>query len=72
MNNEVKAMKKEIKKDDKAFIKTRVKHDNSIEVEIQKNPAKTVSGRILIILIVAGTALVPLAALIYALVTAFK
>lgn len=65
-------MDKKNKKDDKPFIKTRKRIDNSIEIELQKSPAKTIPGKILIYLVVGGMALVPLAGLIYLLGLAFK
>lgn len=52
------------------LIKTKVKADNSIEVEIKKNPGKTTTGKIVAWLIIAGTVLVPLAGLIYILIEA--
>ncbi len=50
------------------FIKTRKKFDNSIEIEMKKSPAETKVGKVTVALIVAGTVLVPLAALIYVIV----
>lgn len=43
----------------KPFVKTRTKIDNSVEVEFQKSPASTLWGKILIVVIVAGTILLP-------------
>lgn len=59
---------KKTKKDKKPFVKTRVKRDNSIEVEIQKSPAKTLLGKIFLILVVIGTVVVPVVALIYLMI----
>lgn len=56
----------------KKLVKTKVRHDNSIEVDFQKNPKDTLIGKILLYLIVAGTVLVPIAGLIYALIQATK
>jgi len=65
--------KKTNKKDtQKPMIQTKVKKDHSIEVAITKNPGKTLTGRIVAWLIIAGTVLVPLAGLIYLLVLASK
>lgn len=52
------------------LIKTKVKADNSIEVEIKKNPGKTTIGKIVAWLIIVGTLLGPLALLIYTLIDA--
>lgn len=59
---------KKTKKDKKPFVKTRVKRDNSIEVEIQKSPAKTLLGKIFLILVVIGTVVAPVVALIYLMI----
>ncbi|HHX79188.1 MAG TPA: hypothetical protein GX695_05505 [Acholeplasmataceae bacterium] len=59
---------KKTKKDKKPFVKTRVKRDNSIEVEIQKSPAKTLLGKIFLILVIFGTVVVPVVALIYLMI----
>ncbi len=56
---------KKVQKD--PVIKTKVKADNSIEVEVKKNPGKTLTGKIVAWLIIAGTVLVPLVGLIFAL-----
>ena len=47
------------------MIQTKVKKDHSIEVAVTKNPGKTLGGKIVAWLIIAGTVLVPLAGLIY-------
>lgn len=64
-------MAKETKKDNKKFIKTKKKLDDSVEIEIQKNPSKTLGGKIFIALIVAGTILLPLAVLIVYMINEF-
>lgn len=62
-------MAKETKKENKKFIKTKKKLDDSVEIEIQKNPSKTLGGKVFIALIVAGTILLPLAvAIVYLIV----
>lgn len=53
------------KKEKKSFVKTTVKRNNTVEVEIQKNPAKTITGKIILALVVLGTIGIPVAALIY-------
>ena len=60
------------KKNDKPFIKTRKKMDNSVEVVLQKSPAKTTLGKVLLYLVVAGTVLLPVALLIYVLIEKSK
>jgi hypothetical protein len=60
-------MKKNTNK--KPFIATRKRMDNSVEVILQKSPSKTTLGKILLFLVVAGTILLPVALLIYELVT---
>ena len=64
-------MAKQEQKDNKKFIKTKKKLDDSVEIEIQKNPSKTIGGKIFIALIVIGTILLPLAVLIFYMVKAF-
>ncbi len=56
-------------KAEKPFIKTREKSDGGIEVEIQKNPGDTKTGKFFAILIAVLTLAVPVAGLIYLLVT---
>lgn len=63
---------KKVKNEKKPFIKTRTKMDNSIEIELQKSPAKTFFGKVLIFLIAVGTLLVPLGLLIYVIIDALK
>jgi hypothetical protein len=60
------------KQEKKPFVKTRTRMDNSIEVEFQKSPAKTLLGKILIWLVIAGTIVVPVASLIYTMWMASK
>ena len=45
------------------------KRDNTIEVAIRKNPAKTKFGKITGIVVIFGFVILPVVALIYALVT---
>lgn len=59
---------KKTNKDKKPFVKTRVKRDNTIEVEIQKSPAKTLLGKIFLILVILGTVVAPVVALIYLMI----
>ena len=59
-------------KENKAFIKTRKRMDNSVEIELSKSPAKTKLGKVIVYLIVAGTLLVPLAALIWVMIEKSK
>lgn len=51
------------KQEKQPFVKTRVKRDNSIEVEL-KDPSKTFLGKLFIYLIIIGMTLVSLAALV--------
>lgn len=53
------------KKDPVIVTKTRI--DNSVEVEIRKSPSKTLTGKIIIALIVFGMVLLPLVGLIIVL-----
>ena len=55
------------KKEREHVITTKHKLDNSIEVQVKKSPGKTLTGKIVAWLIIAGTVLVPLAGLIYLL-----
>lgn len=64
-------MAKQNKQDNKKFIKTKKKLDDSVEIEIQKNPSKTLGGKIFIALIVIGTVVLPLAVLIFYIIKAF-
>lgn len=65
-------MAKKSQKDNKKFIKTKKKLDDSVEIEIQKNPSKTLGGKIFIALIVAGTIILPLAVVIAYIIIAFR
>lgn len=51
------------KKKDPAIV-TKTRFDNAVEVEIRKNPSKTLSGKILIYLILFAMILLPLIGLI--------
>jgi hypothetical protein len=63
--NEVKKNKTKPRRE--PLIKTKVKADNSIEVEM-KTPLKSKFGKILILMIVAGMTVFTLFGLIYAMV----
>ncbi|HNZ50573.1 MAG TPA: hypothetical protein PK087_04580 [Bacilli bacterium] len=68
---------KKVKKTEKApkktpFIKTKVRPNNSVEVEIQKNPAQTLLGKILIYVLVIGMTLLGAVALIYLMIQVGK
>ena len=56
----------------KSMIQTKVKKDHSIEVSVTKSPGKTLGGKVVAWLIIAGTILVPVAGLIYLLISAMK
>ena len=58
-------MAKNKKTEPKPMIQTKVKKDHSVEVAVTKSPGKTLGGKIVAWLIIAGTVLVPLAGLIY-------
>lgn len=66
-------MKKEnkTKKERIPLAKTKVKPDNSVEVEL-RDPSKTVLGRVFIIVLVAGMTLLSLVSLVYLLITISK
>ena len=64
-------MKKENKKVKNPIIKTKVKPDNSVEVEL-RDPSKTVLGKIFIIILVAGMTILSLVSLIYLLIQVSK
>lgn len=59
----MKNQKKNKKKKTPVF-KTKVKRDNTVEVEIQKTPDKTLTGRIIIYIIVFGMTVLMLVSLI--------
>lgn len=52
----------------KKLVKTRVRPDKSIEVELQKHPKDTVIGKILLFLIIAGIVVIPIVGLIIAII----
>ncbi|MGI6758955.1 MAG: hypothetical protein ACOX40_04140 [Bacilli bacterium] len=52
-------MKKNNKQNKKKFIEKRVRHDNSVEIIVNKTPTKTWWGKLAIILILVGMVLVP-------------
>ena len=54
--------KRQVKK--KPLIKTKVKPNKAVEIEIQKSPSKTVAGKVAIILIVFGMTVLLLVSLI--------
>ena len=59
---------KNVKKEKKAFMTTKERPNNTVEVEIQKSPAKTIGGRIFLVLILAGTVLLPVGVMIYTII----
>lgn len=59
------------KKEKEPIVKTRVKRDNSIEVEL-KNPANTLIGKIFVYILVIGMAGGSLFGLIYLLIEALN
>ena len=60
------------KQEKKSFISTKQKADNSIEVSVNKSPAKTKTGVVLVWVICACTLLVPVAGLIITILLAGK
>lgn len=66
-------MKKEnkTKKERIPLAKTKVKPDNSVEVEL-RDPSKTVLGKIFIIVLVAGMTVLSLVSLVYLLIQVSK
>jgi hypothetical protein len=64
----VSKVKNEIKKDKEPFIKTKVKPNHSIEVEM-KSPIKTTAGKVFIIILVLLMTVLGLAGLIYLMIT---
>lgn len=64
-----KVNKNNIQKEKTPFVKTKVKPDNSIEVEL-KNPAKTLLGKIFIYIIVFGMTVLSVVALVLLLIEA--
>lgn len=55
------------KKENKKFVEKRVKANGTEEYIINGSPSKTLWGKIVVALIIAGTVVLPLAGLIYAL-----
>ncbi|HHU21615.1 MAG TPA: hypothetical protein GXZ51_04145 [Acholeplasma sp.] len=60
-------MAKKEKKEKDPVVVTKKRRDDSIEVEIKKSPAKTTLGKITIVLIIIGTIVIPVVALIFLL-----
>ncbi len=60
-------MKKDNKKEKEPFVKTRVRRDKTIEVEL-KNPSKTLLGKVFIYIIIFGMTLLSLFSLIYLII----
>ena len=52
------------KTEKKPLIKTKVKRDNTVEVEIQKTPDKTIVGKVIILILVFGMSVLMLVSLI--------
>lgn len=65
-------VKKEIKKEKQHAIKTKVKRDNSVEVEFVKNPKDTLLGKIFLYLVIAGMVILPVVILIIVMIQAFS
>ncbi len=57
-------VKKKTSQEKKPLIKTKVKPNKAVEIEIQKSPSKTVAGKVAIILIVFGMTVLLLVSLI--------
>lgn len=55
------------KKENKKFVEKRVKANGTEEYIINGSPSKTLWGKIVVALIIAGTVVLPLAGLIFAL-----
>ena len=55
------------KNNSKKFVEKRVKADGSQEYIVNGSPSKTLWGKVVVALIIVGTILVPVAALIFAL-----
>lgn len=64
--------KSKVTKKKERMIKTRTRPDNSIEVQIVKNPGHTFLGKLVAWLICIGTIIVPLIALIFMMVNSIK
>lgn len=67
----MKNKKKVTKPKKEKVITTRKRIDNSIEVEVKTSPAKTKSGKLLIVLIIIGMVVIPIAGLILLLTQLF-
>lgn len=65
-------VKKEIKREKQQAIKTKVKRDNSVEVEFVKNPKDTLLGKIFLYLVIAGMVILPVVILIIVMIQAFS
>lgn len=65
-------VKNEIKKEKQQAIKTKVKRDNSVEVEFVKNPKDTLLGKIFLYLVIAGMVILPVVILIIVMIQAFS
>lgn len=63
--------KKTVKTEKQPLAKTRVRLDNSIEVEL-KNPSKTVIGKVFVWLLVIGMTVLSLASLIILIIQVSK
>ncbi len=60
------------KKDKKPLLTTKHKVDNSIEVQVNKNPGKTFMGKLVAWLIIIGTIGVPVALCAWIIISACK
>jgi len=56
----------------KKFIEKRVRRDNSVELIIKKSPMETIWGKILLIVILIGFVLLPVASLVWLIVEALN
>lgn len=65
-------VKNEIKREKQQAIKTKVKRDNSVEVEFVKNPKDTLLGKIFLYLVIAGMVILPVVILIIVMIQAFS
>ncbi len=55
------------KKEKQNYIEKRTKADNTVEYVVHGSPSKTIWGKVVVALIIAGTILIPVASLIIAL-----
>lgn len=67
----MKKVQKKEKVEKKPLIKTKVKYDNSIEVEM-KNPSNTILGKVFIYLLVIGMTVLSLVGLIVLIIRAMS